>query len=145
MATFVLAHEFKNYVGAKKIDLSTGGGDTFKIGLTDSTPTAAGTQVLADLTMITTNGGAAKTVTHAWAETGAGTGIWRFSIGADQTWTAVTGAIPQFSYAVLYDDTPSGTPTKPIVGWWATGTQNIAENSTFTLNVDADFAVFELN
>lgn len=146
MATFVIAHEAKRYIGDGVIVLTTGGSHSFKIFLTNSTPTAAGTTVKADLTPISSAGGyAEKTVTHGWAETAGSSGIWRFSIGADQTWTASGAAFDTFAYAVLYDDFPSATPTDPILGWWATGTQNIADGSSFTLNVDADFAVLELN
>jgi hypothetical protein len=146
MATFVVAHEFKNYVGKKVIDMTTTTGDSFKLMLTNSTPTAAGTTVKADLTPISAAGGyAEKTLTHTWAETAGSSGVWRLSIGADQTWTASGAAFDTFRYVVLYDDTPNATPTDPVVGWWDAGTQNIADGSSFTLNVDADFAVFELN
>jgi hypothetical protein len=146
MATFVKTHEFMKYLATKVIDCTTTTGDSFKMFLTNSTPTAAGTTVKADLTPISSAGGyTEKTLTHTFAETAGGSGVWRFSIGADQTWTASGAAFDTFRYVVIYDDTPNATPTDPIVGYWDAGTQNIADGSSFTVNVDADFAVFEIS
>lgn len=137
MATFTKVHEFINYVGTKKIDLSA---DTFKVFLTNSTPTAAGTTVKADLTPITEQNGYTEwTPTCTWAETGAGTGTWRFSVGADKTWTASGGSFGPFRYAVLYDDTPT-SPADPIIGYLDYGSAiTVATGETFTLNFDANF------
>ena len=146
MPTFVVADEFKKYLAISDITLKDAT-HSFKLFLTASTPAKATTTVKADLTPISSAGGyTEKTLTTTFAETGAGTGIWRFSGGADQTWTASGAAFDAFRYVVLYDDTPAATPTDPIVGWWDTGgTQNIADGSSFTLNLDADFAILEIN
>jgi hypothetical protein len=140
MATFVVVHEFINNVLTGKINASS---DTFKFFLTNSTPTAAGTQVKADLTPITPqNGYAEHTPTVTFAETGAGTGIWRFSVGADKTWTATTGGFGPFRYAVVYDDTPT-SPADPIVGYVDYGSAiTINDTETFTLDFDANFSLF---
>jgi hypothetical protein len=116
MANFVIFDEFLNYRSTKKIDLTA---DTFKAVLTNTAPTKAGSQVLADIVQIangngyTTGGVALTTVTYA--ETGAGTGIWKFSAD-DFSWTAAGGSIGPFRYAVVYDDTPV-SPADPLVGY----------------------------
>lgn len=139
MATFQRTDEFINYVGTKKVDLSA---DTFKMGLTNTALTAAGTQVLADLTPITANGGGEKTITCTWAETGGGTGIWRFSIGADQVFTASGGSFGPFRYVYVYDDTPT-SPADPLVGYIDYGSAiTVNDTETFTVDVDSNFAIF---
>jgi len=143
MATFTKTHEFMNYLGTGKINLST---DVFKWSLTNTAITAAGTQVLADLTPLTLNGGAFKTATCTFAETAGGSGIWRFSVGADQVWTASGGSIGPFQYVVLWDDTPSPTPTDPLVGFVNYGSPlTLNDTETFTLDVDANFEVFTIS
>ena len=144
MATFTKTHEFMNYLGTGKINLST---DTFKWSLTNSAVTAAGTQILGDVTALSTFGGGPKTATPcAFAETAGGSGIWRFSVGADQTWTANGGAIGPFRYILLWDDTPT-SPADPIVGFVDYGVSGLTLNDTetFTLDVDANFEVFTIS
>src|SRR4051812_5839398 len=102
MATFTRTDEFINYLGKKQMDLVN---DVFKIGLTNTALSQAGTQVKADLTAISANGGGEKTLTVTWAETGSGTGVWRFSIAADQVFTASGGSFGPFRYVYIYDDT----------------------------------------
>ena len=144
MATFTKTHEFMNYLGLGKINLST---DVFKWSLTNSAVTAAGTQVMADITALSTNGGGPKTATCAFAETAGGSGIWRFSVGGDQVWTANGGAIGPFRYILLWDDTPAATPTDPIVGFvdYGVGGLTLNDTETFTLDVDANFEVFTIS
>ena len=139
-STFQVVHEWPNYVATKEVTVA---GDTFKVVLTNSTPTAAGTTVLADITPITEqNGYTAWAPTMTWAETGAGTGIWRLSIGADKTWTASGGNFGPFRYAVLYDDTTT-TPDDAVVGYWDYGSAiTVSTGETFTIDVDANFAVY---
>jgi len=140
-STFQVADEWANYLSTKKIDCSA---DVFKLVLTNTAVTKAGTQVLTDITQITTqNGYAPATMTMTFAETGAGTGIWRLSMGADKTWTASGGSFGPFRYVVMYDDTPAATPTDPIVGWWDYGSAiTPADTETFTVDVDANFSVY---
>ena len=140
-STFSLFDEFGSELGKGTHQLNA---HTFKIVLTNTAITKAGSTVVADLTKITANGGAEKTVTCTWAETGAGTGIWRFSVGADQTWTASGGSFGPFQYAVLYNDTPT-SPADPLIGYWNYGSAiTVNDTETFTLDVDANFAAFTL-
>lgn len=140
MATFQVVDEFVNNLGTKKIDLSA---DTFKWFLTNSTPTKAGTQVKGDLTPITEENGYAEWApTTGWDETGSGTGVWRFNVGADKVWTASGGSFGPFRYAVLYDDTPS-SPADPVVGYVDYGSSiSVNVGETFTLDLDSNFAAF---
>lgn len=139
MATFTRTDEFINYVLTKKIDFSA---DVFKIGLTNTALTAAGTQVKADLTAISANGGGEKTLTVTLAETGSGTGIWRVSIAADQVFTASGGSFGPFRYVYVYDDTPT-SPADPLLGFIDYGSAiTVNDTETFTVDVDSNFAIF---
>lgn len=108
MATFVFFDEFKGNLGLLRINLET---DTFKVALTNTAPTVATDDELADITQISAgNGyttGGATVGTSSWDETGAGTGVWRFT-SADVAFTASGGSIGPFRYAVLYSDTSTG-------------------------------------
>lgn len=144
MATFTFFHEFKRYLGDGTIDLDT---HTHKAVLTNSAPTVGTNTVLADITQIangngyTTGGVTLSSVT--WAETGAGTGVWRFSC-ADFSWTASGGSIGPFRYVVVYDDTPS-SPADPLIGYWDYGTAlTITDGNTFTDDIQAN-GIFELS
>jgi hypothetical protein len=108
MATFQFFHEFKGNLGSALIDLD---GDTFKAVLSNTAPTLATDDELADITQIangvgyTTGGVTLTSVT--WLETGAGLGVWRFT-SADFSWTASGGTIGPFRYVVIYSDTSAG-------------------------------------
>ena len=141
MATFTFFDEWKNYQGT----VANVGTDTFKAMLTNSTPNVGTNTIKSDLTEISGTGGyAAKTLTTTWAETGAGTGIWRLSIGADQTWTAVAATMDTFRYVVVYDDTVA-SPVKPLVGYWDYGSGlSLLAGDSLTLDVDANFSMYTL-
>ena len=141
MATFTFFHEFKGNLGEKLIDMN---GDTFKVALTNSAPVAATDDELADITQISgTNGYTTGGVTLAnpsWAETGAGTGVWRFT-SDDFSWTASGGDIATFRYLVLYSDTSTNDK---LVGYLDYGgAVNITNGNTFTGDVGAS-GYFEL-
>lgn len=142
MATFTFYHEWKRYQ-ATVANLET---DTFKMILCSDAPVVGTDTVLADRTQISATGGyAAKTLTTSWAETGAGVGTWRFSIGADQTWTASGAAFDAFRYVDIYDDTVA-TPVDPLVGYWDYGSNlTLNDGDSFTVNVDANFSVYTLS
>ena len=141
MATFTFFDEWKRYQ-ATVANVDT---DTFKLFLTNSAVNAGTNTVKADLSPISGAGGyAEKTLTTTWAETGAGTGVWRFSIGADQTWTAAGAAFDAFRYVVMYDDTVAA-PADPLVGYWDYGAPlTLNDTDSLTLNVDADFSAYTL-
>jgi hypothetical protein len=143
MATFTFFHEFKRYLGDGTIDLDS---HAFKWLLTNSAPNAGTNTVLTDITEIsagngyTAGGQAADSVT--WAETGAGTGVWRFSC-ADEVFTASGGDFAQARYLVLYDDTPT-SPADPLVGFLDYGAAfTLTSGNTLTIDVGAN-GLFEL-
>ena len=136
MATFVFFDEFKLNVTNTNINLSS---DTFKVALTNTAPNAATHDELADITQISgafgysTGGTALTTVT--WAETGAGTGIWKFS-SDDVVFTASGGSIGPFRYAVLYSDTSTNDK---LVGYLDYGSSiSVSDTNTFTVDVGAN-------
>lgn len=139
MPTFTFFDEFKKYLGDGTIDLDT---HTFRLFLTSTAPTAATNTVRTDLTAgevangngYTTGGEALTSV--AWAETGSGTGIWRFT-SADVSWTASGGDFSATRYFILYDDTPS-SPADPLVGYLDYGASfTLTNGNTLTFDVGA--------
>lgn len=143
MATFTFFHEFKKYLADGTIDLDT---HVFKLYLSNDAPIVGTDTVKADVVEITAAGGyASKTPTMSWAETGAGTGIWRFAMNADQTWTASGAAFDTFRYVVLYDDTTT-SPVDALVGYWDYGSGLLLnDGDSFTVDLDANFSVFTLS
>lgn len=139
MATFTFFDEWIRYEGT----VANVESDTFKLLLTNTAVNAQTHTAKADLTPISGAGGyAEKTLTVTWAETGAGTGVWRFSIGADQTWTAAGAAFDAFQYIVMYDDT-TAAPADALVGYWDYGSALVLnDGDSLTLNVDANFAAY---
>lgn len=142
MATFVIFDEFaENMSGA--INLNS---DTFKAALTNTLPVQDTADELADITQITaangyTSGGATLT-TVTWAETSAGSGIWKFS-SDDVTFTATGGDIAAHQYLVIYSDTSTNDK---LVGYVDRGssttitsgnsrTWDVGANGWFTLTV----------
>ena len=133
MATFVLFDEFIFNLGAGNIDLDS---HTFKAVLTNTAPTAATDDELADITQITqqfgylTGGVTLASVT--WAETGAGTGIWQWS-AADFSWTASGGTFGPFRYVPIYSDTSTGDK---LVGYLDYGSSiEITDGNSFTVDI----------
>lgn len=136
MATFTLFDEFIGNLGKKLIDLSA---DTFKAVLSNVAPNFQTDDELADITQIangngyTTGGVTLASVT--FAETGAGTGIWRWTC-ADFSWTASGGTMATFRYIVIYDDT--STNDKLIGGVDYGSTVSLTIGNVFTVDVGAN-------
>lgn len=106
---------------------------TFKVMLTNVAP-VAGNSVKADLTEISagngyTAGGDATTITTSTNGTGTAK-----ATASDVTFTAASGTIGPFRYAVLYNDTASG---KPLIAWVDYGS-SITLQDTEQLVVDFD-------
>jgi hypothetical protein len=144
VVAFVFFDEFKKRLGDGDIDLTTSTGHTFKFYLTNTAPNVDTHDDKADHTPISATGGyVEKTLTHAWAETSAGTGIYRFANNADIVWTASGGTFDTFRYAVLYDDTHA---SDALVGYFDNGsTVSLTDTNTFTINLDANFEIFTLD
>jgi hypothetical protein len=79
---------------------------------------------------------------EAWAETGAGTGIWQFT-SADEVITASGGSIGPFRYPIVYNDTPT-SPVDPLIGYLDYGSSiTVTTGNTFTFDVGAN-GIFRL-
>ena len=106
MATAVVFDDFVKNVGLKLINLDT---DTIRAVLSSVAPNAETMDQLADITQIAADGGyaAVECTDPAWAETGAGTGVWQFTTAAF-AWTATGANFAEARYVTLYSDTASG-------------------------------------
>ena len=135
MASFNKVQDFIRAVFEGEHVLSTAG-HTLKIMLTNVAPTATGVTIKANITEIATGNGyvaGGLDIENTGSET-AGT----YTIGAtDKTWTATGGAIAQFRYVVLYNDTPT-SPADPVIGWWDYGSAvDLSAGETFTTDFGA--------
>jgi hypothetical protein len=143
MAAFVFFDAFKQRLGDGEIDLTTGTGHVFKFMLTNTTPNVDTHDDKADLTAVTGGTYADVTITHAWAETSAGSGVWRFAAGADPSWTASGSDFTQARYVALFDDTHA---SDALVGYFDYGSGfTVPNGGSFTLNLDANFEIFTLD
>lgn len=129
-------HEFYYNQGNGNIDLDS---DTFKAVLTNTAPTIATDDELADISEIsdgngyTTGGLTLSSVT--FSEEPSDTGRWIFTC-ADFTWTATGGPIGPFRYVVIYDDTSTGDK---LVGVFDFGTAlTVPADSYFQVDIGAD-------
>lgn len=133
MATFNKFECFVGDLGDKVHDLD---GDTLKVYATNAAPSASADTVKADLAEISDGNGytaGGDDVTNVWSEA-SGTGT---LTGTDVVWTASGGAIAQFRYVVLYNDTPT-SPADPLIGWWDYGSAvDVASGETFTVDFGA--------
>lgn len=131
MAAF---NEFNQTIAdiANKVhDLSS---DTFKFMLTNAAPTAADS-VKADLTEIAagngyTAGGETVTITSS-SQTG---GTYSWVAGSSPVFTGSVGAIADFRYVVLYNDTAA---SDNLISFYDYGsTVSVQNGETFTINAD---------
>lgn len=119
------------------------GSNTFKVMLTNTAPVSTNS-VKADLTEITsggttgyTAGGNSVTITESTAS-----GVAKV-VGANTTFTASTGGIGPFQYAVLYNSTTSGNP---LISWWDYGSSiTLASTETLTVSFDATNGIFQVS
>lgn len=112
---------------------------TFKVLLTNTAP-VAGNSVKADLTELGAGAGysAGGTATSISTSTSGGTAK---VTGDDVVFTASSGSIGPFRYAVLYNDTPS-SPADPLIGWWDYGSAiTLADGETLTVDFNPSTGV----
>lgn len=135
MASFNKYQQFVEDLGNKVHDL-VGTNDTLKVALTNTAPNAATHAVLADITEISAGNGYSAGGTDAQND-GTETGGTLTVTGVDVVFTASSGTIGPFRYAVLYNDTPT-SPADPLIGWWDYGSSiTLADGETFTVNFGA--------
>jgi hypothetical protein len=117
------------------------GSDTLKVGLTSTAPVATNT-LYSNITEIGagngyTAGGNAATVTSS-AQT---SGTYKL-IAGNVTFTATSGSIGPFRYAVLYNSTPAN---QNLIGWYDYGTSlTITAGNSFQVQFDAVNGVLQL-
>lgn len=143
MATFTFFHEWKNYI-ATTVNMSS---DQFIMYLSNDAPIVGTDSVKADVVNITEQNGYTQTaLTETWAETGAGVGTWRLANNADVSWTASGGSFGAFQYVVVFDDTVTTPGADPVAGYWDVGAATtITTGNSFLVDLDANFAIFELS
>lgn len=113
--------------------------DVFKVALTNTAPTAAGTSVLADVTEIAyTNLSSRTLTTTASTQTG---GVFSLSF-SDLVLTSSGGSTGPFRYVVIFDDTPT-SPADPVVCYLDYGSA-LTLNDTETLTLDFGTNLFTL-
>ncbi len=129
-ATFNKFEAFTEHLAEKVHNLDT---DTLKCYLSNATPSASADAVFADLAEIAAGNGytaGGADTQNATSRTAGTTSI----TGVDIVWTASGGAIAQFRYVVLYNDTPT-SPADPLIGWWDYGSAvDLATGESFTVD-----------
>lgn len=140
MAAFNKFQQFVEDVAHGVHDLAT---DTLKVMLSNSAPTATD-DTKSDLTEISAGagysaGGATVSITSS-EQTG---GTYKLVLG-DAVFTASSGSIGPFRYAVLYNDSPT-SPADPLIGWWDYGSSiTLADGESFTVDFDPSDGVLTL-
>ncbi len=145
MATYNKFEDFVEQLGLAKHDLSAAG-HVLKCYLSNATPSASLDAIKTDLAEIAAGNGytaGGEDTLNSWAEaTGTGT-----LTGTKIVWTATGGAIAQFRYVVLYNDTQT-SPVDPLIAWWDYGSAvDLATGETFTVkfnNGDPTGTIFTL-
>jgi hypothetical protein len=135
MATFTRPDVMSLNLGNKVYDLDS---DTFRWVLSNTAPVAATTNLLSNITQISTSGG------YTQMTDGAGGLLATMSAlsSSGQTTTVAqsanvvltaSGAVGPFRYIILVDDTPT-SPLNPVVGWLDHGTSiTMASTDTYTI------------
>jgi hypothetical protein len=131
---------FSKAVAEKKHNL---GADSLKVMLVLTAPVQATSAVKADLTEIAagngyTAGGNAAALTSSTQTAG----VYKLVLADPATWTAAGGAIANFRYAVLYNDTATN---KDLIGFWDYGaTVTVNDGETFRVDFDPITGVLTL-
>lgn len=138
MAAFQKHNAFVESIAEKKFDL---GGDTLKIMLTLTAPTAANS-IKTDLTEISAGNGYSAGGTTATTSSSAQTAGTYKLVLADVVFTASGGAIANFRYTELYDDTATNDD---LAGFWDYGsTVTLLNGETFTWDADPSAGVLTI-
>ncbi len=130
MATYMKFQDFVNQLCQGVHDLDAAA-DTLNIYLSNATPDAAADSIKADLAEIATGNGytGPEDTQQTWAEA-AGVGT---LTGTEVVILAAGGAIAQFRYVVLYNDTPT-SPVDPLISWWDYGSAlDLADGESLTI------------
>lgn len=108
-----------------------GAADALKVYLSNATPSASADAVKADLAEISTGNGYAGAI--AATNNGTRSGGTYTLQGTSVQVTASGGAIAQFRYVVLFNDTPT-SPADPLIAWWDYGSAlDLADGESFAI------------
>ena len=130
MAIFNKFNSFQTQLGLGSMNLNT---DTLKVYLTNVAPVATNTVFGTPAEIAAGNGYTAggEDSQNTFAANGA---VGELS-GVDVTWTATGGAMAEFRYVVLYDDT---TTPRHLIGYWDYGSAvTLNDTETFTTDFGA--------
>lgn len=134
MATFSKFNCFVLDVSNALHDMKTSTSQTYKVYLTNATPSASNTVYNTPADLSTANGYTAGGTTIGSITGSQTSGVFKFIGGTDPSWSASGGSIGPFRYAVLYNDTSA---TKPLIGYWDYGTaQTTTTGNIFLVDLD---------
>ena len=137
MATFTKVNDFVvNLANAMDLD-----SDTLAVALSNTDPTtgtdatADGNGVLANITEIAYTNLSSRTLTNVTSTQTSGT----YKLSADDlTLTASGGAVADFRYVIVYNDTPT-SPADPIIGYYDySSSVTLNDGDTFTIDFGAN-------
>lgn len=127
MATYVKFHQFIEDVMHGVHDLSS---DQITVALSNTAPSAATDEVLADIVEITYTNLSARDVTTVSSAHTAGT--YKLTL-TDLTLTA-SGTVGPFRYVIIYNNTPTA-PADPLIAMYDRGSSLTLENTDqFTID-----------
>lgn len=134
MATWT---KFQAFVEHEAEGVHNLGSDTLKIALSNTAPDAAADTVFGDITEIAagngyTAGGASITVTTSAQSSGT------YTLAGNQVqFTASGGAIADFRYVILYNDTPT-SPADPLIAYADHGsTVSLSAGQVYTVKFNS--------
>lgn len=108
------------------------------VALTNTAP-VAGNSVLADITQIDYTNLSSRNITTTSSTQTAGT----YSLVLQDLVLTASGAVPEFRYVVIYNDTPAGDP---LIAWYDYGSGVVmSENETFTIDFTEAQTLFDLS
>ena len=131
-------NKFESFVEALAEKVHNLGSDTLTIALTNSAPVATNT-VLANITEVAYTYCSSRAISIASsAQT---SGVYKLTL-TDLTLTASGGAIGEFRYVVIYNDTASNDE---LIGWYDVGYGlTVADGQTFLIDFDGTNGVLTL-
>jgi len=143
MATFVKINDFVEALAHKLHDLES---DSLSIALSNTAPgsespvpTADGNGVLANVTQISYANLSSRAITTTSSAVTSGT--YKLTLD-DLVLTASGGAVAQFRYVYIFNDTAAG---KELIGYYDYGAAvDLADGDTFTIDFDGAAGVLTL-
>jgi hypothetical protein len=121
---------------AEKVHNFDAAADVVKVMLSNTAPNAATHAVRADSTEIAGGNGYTSGGTDTQNSTSRSGGTTSV-VGVDVVFTAASGSIGPFRYAILYNDTPA-SPLDPLIGWWDYGSAvTLLDTESFTVDFGA--------